>query len=174
MGSVVTACGPSCFAACEILLDQGLNPCPLHWQASSQLLDCQRSPTSSVSFLFCLKISITLLMLPIGCCRLSICSASSILITTVLNSSSGKKDGSFGMEGYYGAVYECPLVGCICQKKSPDCGLQVSHLHSLAMYQNTPSLLIKRLVFTDLWVGFSFLQKKNLIHDNRKTMLFIE
>ncbi|KAF4022740.1 hypothetical protein G4228_014697 [Cervus hanglu yarkandensis] len=42
------------------------------------------------------------------------------------------------------------------------------------MYQSTPFLLTKRLVFTELWVGFSFLRKKNLIHDNRKTMLFME
>ena len=32
-GSVVVAHGLSCSAACGIFLDQGLNPCPLHWQA---------------------------------------------------------------------------------------------------------------------------------------------
>ena len=30
--------GPSCSAACGIFPDQGLNPCPLHWQADSQPL----------------------------------------------------------------------------------------------------------------------------------------
>ena len=34
-GSVVVAHGPSCSAACGILLGQGSNPCPLHWQADS-------------------------------------------------------------------------------------------------------------------------------------------
>ena len=34
-GSVVVAYGLSCSAACEIFPDQGLNPCPLHWQADS-------------------------------------------------------------------------------------------------------------------------------------------
>ena len=37
-GSVVMAHGPSCSAACGIFPDQGLNPCPLHWQADSQTL----------------------------------------------------------------------------------------------------------------------------------------
>ena len=43
-GSVVVAHGPSCSAACGILLDQGSNPCPLHWQADSQPLRHQGSP----------------------------------------------------------------------------------------------------------------------------------
>ena len=34
-GSVVVACGLSWSAACGIFPDQGLNPCPLHWQADS-------------------------------------------------------------------------------------------------------------------------------------------
>ena len=34
-GSVVVAHGLSFSAACGIFLDQGLNPCPLHWQADS-------------------------------------------------------------------------------------------------------------------------------------------
>ena len=34
-GSVVVAHGLSCSAACAIFLDQGLNPCLLHWQADS-------------------------------------------------------------------------------------------------------------------------------------------
>ena len=48
MGSVVVVCGLwdtqapvvvvlglSCSKACEISLDQGSNPCPLHWQVDS-------------------------------------------------------------------------------------------------------------------------------------------
>ena len=46
-GSVVVAHGPSCSAACGIFPDQGLNPCPLHWQADSQPLRHQGSPYSS-------------------------------------------------------------------------------------------------------------------------------
>ena len=34
-GSVVVAHGLSCSAVCGIFLDQGSNPCPLHWQADS-------------------------------------------------------------------------------------------------------------------------------------------
>ena len=33
--SVVVAHGLHCSAACGIFLDQGSNPCPLHWQADS-------------------------------------------------------------------------------------------------------------------------------------------
>ena len=43
-GSVIVAHGPSCSAACGIFLDQGSNPCPLHWQADSQPLCHQGSP----------------------------------------------------------------------------------------------------------------------------------
>ena len=43
-GSVIVAHGPSCSTACGILPDQGLNPCPLHWQADSQPLRHQGSP----------------------------------------------------------------------------------------------------------------------------------
>ena len=43
-GSVVVACRPSRSMACGILPDQGLNPCPLHWQADSQPLRHQGSP----------------------------------------------------------------------------------------------------------------------------------
>ena len=45
-GSVVVAHGPSCSAACGILPDQGSNPCPLHWQADSQPLHHQGSPSA--------------------------------------------------------------------------------------------------------------------------------
>ena len=44
-GSVVVAHGPSCSAACGIVPDQGSNPCPLHWQADSQPLRHQGSPS---------------------------------------------------------------------------------------------------------------------------------
>ena len=43
-GSVIVAHGPSCSAVCRIFPDQGLNPCPLHWQADSQPLRHQGSP----------------------------------------------------------------------------------------------------------------------------------
>ena len=42
-GSVVVAHRPSCSVACGIFPDQGLNPCPLHWQADSQPLHHQGS-----------------------------------------------------------------------------------------------------------------------------------
>ena len=44
-GSVVVAHGLSCSAARGIFPDQGSNPCPLHWQAASQPLRHQGSPT---------------------------------------------------------------------------------------------------------------------------------
>ena len=42
--SVVVAHGLSCSTACGIFPDQGLNPCPLHWQMDSQPLCHQGSP----------------------------------------------------------------------------------------------------------------------------------
>ena len=42
--SVIVAHGLSCSAACGIFPDEGLNPCPLHWQADSQPLHHQGSP----------------------------------------------------------------------------------------------------------------------------------
>ena len=44
-GSVIVAHGPSCSVACGIFPDQGSNPCPLHWQADSQPLHHQGSPS---------------------------------------------------------------------------------------------------------------------------------
>ena len=44
-GSVIVAHGPSCSTACGISPDQGLNLCPLHWQADSQPLRHQGSPS---------------------------------------------------------------------------------------------------------------------------------
>ena len=46
-GSEIVAHGLSCSAACGIFPDQGSNPCPLHWQADSQPLRHQGSPTLS-------------------------------------------------------------------------------------------------------------------------------
>ena len=43
-GSAATAHGPSCSTARGILLDQGSNPHPSHWQADSQPLRHQGSP----------------------------------------------------------------------------------------------------------------------------------
>ena len=40
-GSVVAVPWLSCPLACGIFPGQGSNPCPLHWQADSQPLDCQ-------------------------------------------------------------------------------------------------------------------------------------
>ena len=42
--SVAVAHRPSCSTACGILLDQGSNLCPLHWQVDSQPLYHQGSP----------------------------------------------------------------------------------------------------------------------------------
>ena len=44
-GSVIVAHGPICSAAFGIFPDQGSNPCPLHWQADSQPLRHQGSPS---------------------------------------------------------------------------------------------------------------------------------
>ena len=44
-GSVIVAHGPSCSAACGIFPDQGSNPRALHWQADSQPLRHQGSPS---------------------------------------------------------------------------------------------------------------------------------
>ena len=60
-GSVVVAHGPSCSAACGILPDQGSNPCPLHWQADSQPLRHQGSP-SFHSFFFCFMAEISIIL----------------------------------------------------------------------------------------------------------------
>ena len=44
-GSVVLALGLSCSMACSIASpDQGLNLCPLHWQADSLPLDHEGNP----------------------------------------------------------------------------------------------------------------------------------
>ena len=51
-GSVVVAHGLSCSVACGIFPDQGPNPCPLHWQADSQPLRHQGSPSRNFISLF--------------------------------------------------------------------------------------------------------------------------
>ena len=51
-GSVVVAHGPSCSVACGIFPDQCLNPCPPHWQADSQPLCHQGSPSLCFWFAF--------------------------------------------------------------------------------------------------------------------------
>ena len=43
-GSILVAHGLSCSEACGIFPDQGLNLCPLHWQAVSLPLSHQGSP----------------------------------------------------------------------------------------------------------------------------------
>ena len=48
--SIIVAHGPSCSAACGIFPDQGSNPCHLHWQADSQPLRHQGSPTAPFFF----------------------------------------------------------------------------------------------------------------------------
>ena len=47
-GSVIVAHGSSCSAACGIFPGQGSNPCSLHWQADSQPLRHQGSPSSLI------------------------------------------------------------------------------------------------------------------------------
>ena len=53
-GSVVVAHGPSCSVACRIFPDQSSKPCPLHWQADSQPLCHQGSPSSILSLFLCM------------------------------------------------------------------------------------------------------------------------
>ena len=61
--SVIVAHGPSCSAACGIFPDQGSNPCPLHWQADSQPLHHQGSPSKFLEDIFqSMTVSITLLI----------------------------------------------------------------------------------------------------------------
>ena len=57
--SVVVAHGPSCSAACGIFPDQDLNPCPLHWQADSQPLRHQGSPSRNFKIKFYSLLKVT-------------------------------------------------------------------------------------------------------------------
>ena len=57
MGSRAWICslwqsGLTCPVACVIFLEQGLNPCPLHWQADSELLNHQESPSIFCTWFF--------------------------------------------------------------------------------------------------------------------------
>ena len=62
-GPAIVAHGPSRSAACESFPDQGSNPCPLHWQADSQPLRHQGSPSSQfLSPIFLLEICICSLL----------------------------------------------------------------------------------------------------------------
>ena len=62
-GSAVVAHGRGCSAVCGILLDQGLNLHPLHWQADSLPLSPQGSPAYTV-----LMFSVSVLVITcIGC-----------------------------------------------------------------------------------------------------------
>ena len=45
---VIVVHGLSCSVACGILLEQGLNPCLLHWQAEALPLNYQRSPSWNI------------------------------------------------------------------------------------------------------------------------------
>ena len=67
-GSVVVAHGPSCSAACGIFSDQGLNPCPLHWQADSQPLRHQGSPVPHLLYPFICRWTFRLVPCP-GYCK---------------------------------------------------------------------------------------------------------
>ena len=60
-GSVVVAHRPSHSAACGIFPDRGTNPCPLHWQADSQPLRHQGSPSLDTFILHNLGLCLILL-----------------------------------------------------------------------------------------------------------------
>ena len=90
-GSVLWPTDLVALAACGIFLDQGSNPCPLHWQVESQPLDHQESPVwfflsfflasiSLVKYSFC---SLILFMSSLNC--LSHCSLN-FFTTAILNS----------------------------------------------------------------------------------------
>ena len=72
-GSVVVAHGPSCSAACGIFPGHGSNPCPLHWQADSQPLCHQGSP-SFATFKYshkCLVVVVFETLLTFWCYKMS-------------------------------------------------------------------------------------------------------
>ena len=58
-GSVIAAHGPSRSVACGIFPDQGSNSCPLHWQADSQPLCHQGSPSDVI--LICISLRLAML-----------------------------------------------------------------------------------------------------------------
>ena len=57
-GSVAVAHWLSCPMACGIFLDQGLNPCLLHWQADSLSVSHQGSPAPSFILLFVVVVKV--------------------------------------------------------------------------------------------------------------------
>ena len=57
-GSAIVAHGPSRSVACGIFPDQGSHPCPLHWQADSQPLRHQGSPSPGFFKCYIFKVSI--------------------------------------------------------------------------------------------------------------------
>ena len=59
-GSAAVAHVPSCSAACGIFPAQGSNPCPLHWQADSQPLHHQGSPSYQFYIQQCIYVHATL------------------------------------------------------------------------------------------------------------------
>ena len=85
------SCGPWTYLplACVIFPDQGLNPCPLHWQADSQTLDHQGSPPE-LSFFFwggSCDGGLCCFMLSLSCSKqglLSSCGESFSLVSLVL------------------------------------------------------------------------------------------
>ena len=81
-GSAIVAHGPSRSTACGILPDQGPNPCPLHWQADSQPLRHQGSPTpSSNVHVICVNLALNgdLLSLDLSVYLLSCCCLYSLI-----------------------------------------------------------------------------------------------
>ena len=63
-GSVVVVHRLSCSAACGIFPEQGLNPCPLHWQVDSQPLHHQGSPYLFYIY-YCVSVNPKLLIYPL-------------------------------------------------------------------------------------------------------------
>ena len=60
--SAVVTHGFSCFVASGIFMDQGSNSCPLHWQAYSQPLGHQGSP----SLIYCVCVCVCACVCPLG------------------------------------------------------------------------------------------------------------
>ena len=100
--SVVVAHGPSCSAACGILPDQGSNPCPLHWQADSQPLRHQGSPSPGPLFAGNIFLTNSISLLVIGLFRLSISSWFSLRRVYISR--------NFSMSSRLSNLYNCLFV----------------------------------------------------------------